>query len=424
MNYVNPMAESARAAKWRKAILVCWIAAMPVTKTFTFGGTRVNLAASDVLTPFGLGFLAWLAFRRELKFPALLPCILMLLAVDASLLVNIGASLQIKDPTGIVVEMLKILMLWLQFYVVVNAIRAPSDFRLALRAWLYTGAVISLIGIAGALAWQMTGIENEYSLMFRAQGTLADSNLFAAYLALSLLLAVLLWQIDRTSRKAVAIVGAILIAGIFFSASRGTMLSLTATVLLLAGLAMQWKTRMIGAVSLLLAAMAVMAMPGRDELLAANPYTERLATATVNVNDDAASDRKELWLNAIEHVEASPIFGMGRGTFHLEIGPERSQITKVHDTFLGIACETGLLGVVAFALTFFGDAVRLARQRFATGRPFPASTRTLLGAMLIVMLCGVTISIENFRGLWILVGFLEAYRRLFGAYGPREARVA
>jgi O-antigen ligase len=407
---------------WRRTILVSWIAAMPVTKTFTFAGTRANLAASDVLTPFGIAFLAWLAFRGQLKFPSLALCLLRLFAVDASFLMNIGDSLAIQGQGGIVVESLKILMLWLQFYVVVNAIRSKGDFLLALRAWLYTSAVMSLIGIAGAMAWQMTGIENEYSLMFRAQGTLADSNLFAAYLALSLLLAAVLWQMDRASRKAVVIVGIILIAGIFFSASRGTMLSLTATVLFLSALAMKWKTRLIGAASLLAVAMAVIAMPNRDQLLASTPYTERLATATVNVNDDAASDRKELWMSAIEHIETEPIFGMGRGTFHLEVGPQRAEVSKVHNTFLGIMCETGLIGVLAFALTFFGDAAHLIRQRISAARPFPAPTRTLLGAMLITMLCGLTISIENFRGLWILIAFLEAYRRLYGAYGRvREA---
>jgi O-antigen ligase len=410
-------------------MLVCWIAAMPVTRTFIIGSTRVNLAASDVLTPFGIAFLAWLAFRGELKLPSLALCLLMLFAVDASLLMNVGDSLVISGSTGILVEMLKVLMLWLQFYVVVNAVRTEEDFRLALRSWIYTSLVISLVGIAGAMAWQITGIENDYSLTFRAEGTLGDSNLFAAYLAVSLMLGLLLRQIDRTSRNLVTIGGVIQIVGIFFSASRGAMLSLTATVLLLAALSMTWKTRIMGAVVVCVAAVAVIALPGREQLLAATPYTERLATTTVNVNDQAASDRKELWMDAIANFEGAPLFGIGRGNFRLTGDLKRTNTVRVHDTFLGIACETGLLGVLAFALAFFHDALHLIRERFSAARPFPAPTRTLLGALLITMLCGLTISIENFRGLWILIGFLEAYRRLYGAWGPvshssREARGA
>jgi O-antigen ligase len=419
-------AATSSAVRWRRAILICWIAAMPVNKTLYLGSARVNIAASDLLAPAGVAFLAWLACRRELKAPSMLVCLLTLFAVDASLLMNVTQSLAIKEQTGIFVEMFKILMLWLQFYVVVNAIRTFDDFLLALRAWVYSSAVISLIGIGGALAWQISRIESEYSLMFRAQGTLLDSNMFAGYLALSLLLGVVLCQLDRSARHAVLFAGPIQIAGIFFAASRGTMLSLSATVFVLAALSMKWKARFIGAASLLAALMILLAIPGREELLAANPYTGRLSTATVNVNDDAASDRKELWQNAIDDIEREPIFGIGRGTFHLENGPERSKITKVHDTFLGIACEMGLVGVIAFFLAFFSDSLAMLRQRVIAARPFPASTRTLLGGMLIMMLCGLTISIENFRGLWILIGFLEAYRRLHGAYGEvrREAGAA
>jgi hypothetical protein len=47
----------------------------------------------------------------------------------------------------------------------------------------------------------------------------------------------------------------------------------------------------------------------------------------------------------------------------------------------------------------------------------PLATRVILCALLILMLCGLTISIENFRGVWILIALMEAYRRLFGAYG-------
>lgn len=413
--------------RWRRAMLVAWIAAMPVTKTFVIGGTRANLAASDVLTPFGVAFLLWLAWRRELKLPAIGACLLMLFASDVSLLLNFNDALRIKEATGMLVELLKLVMLWLQFYVIVNAVRSASDFILALRAWLYTSAVVSLIGIGGALAWQFTGVENEYSLMFRAQGTLADSNLFAGYLAMSLLLAAMLWQMHRASRRSVMVVALILIVGIFFSASRGTMLSLAATMILLAAISMQWKTRFISAAALMAIVLVILAIPDRDELLAATPYTERLSTATVNVNDDAASDRKELWVKALGLFEEKPLFGIGRGNFQMPVGPQAFEISKVHDTFLGIACETGIFGVIAFAVAFFRDAAHLLHQRYMAARRFPAPTRTLLAALLITMLCGLTISIENFRGLWILVGFLEAYRRLYGAYGiasvqAREAR--
>jgi hypothetical protein len=85
--------------------------------------------------------------------------------------------------------------------------------------------------------------------------------------------------------------------------------------------------------------------------------------------------------------------------------------------FLGIACETGILGVIAYALSVSRYAIEMAFDRFAARRPFPAPTRIILCGLMILMLCGLTISIENFRGLWMMLGLLEAYRRLYGSYG-------
>ena len=36
----------------------------------------------------------------------------------------------------------------------------------------------------------------------------------------------------------------------------------------------------------------------------------------------------------------------------------------------------------------------------------------MLAALLVVALAGVTINIENYRGLWMLLALMEAYRRV------------
>lgn len=416
---------SPRAGRFRGLLLIGWILAMPVTQAIEFGGKKVNLAASDVLLPFGVCFLLWRALQNRLRLPLLALCCLSTLAVDLSIFANLNNTLAAKGAIAIAIEMIKVQSLWLQFYIIVNLVDSRIAFRNALRVWLAGSVVVALIGIYGSLSYQMTGIENQYALQFRAEGTLGDSNLFGDYLGLSVLFAILLWQLDRPARKWIVLGITGQVAGMFFSASRGTMLSFTAVLLLLVTLSVSWKTRLMSLGALTGVVVGLAAMPGLQAWLASNPFTERFATATVDINDDNASDRRELWHDAVIYFQKSPLVGIGRGNFRLLDQTDLSETGAVHNMFLGLACETGLFGAIVYLLTFSFYPFAMAMDRLTVGEPFPLSTRLMLCALLMLMLSGLTISLENFRGLWIVLGLMEAYRRLFGSFNmsfPIEGR--
>jgi hypothetical protein len=405
------------AERIRRVLMVALILAMPITFVMQIGGHDSNIAASDILLPAGACFLLWRAVKGQLRLSSFALFCFNVFAIVLSIALNFDDSLAAKGMTGIGVEVFKIVALWYQFYVIVNGIDTRDDFLLALRTWVAGSVPISLIGIYGALSYQMTGVVNDYALMFRAQGTLGDSNLFAGYLALSILLGAVLWQMDRSWRKWVALEMAINVAGIFFSASRGTMLSFTVVLTVLIGISLSWKQRLIAGISVAAFVAGAGTVLAKTDWLESNPFTERLATATVNVNDDAASDRKALWVSAAARFEGSPVYGIGRGNFRPLDEPDPTKTGAVHDMFLGIACETGIIGVLAYALSVSRYAIEMGMDRLAARRRFPAATRIILCCLLILMMCGLTISLENFRGLWMLIGLLEAYRRLYGSYG-------
>ena len=263
----------------------------------------------------------------------------------------------------------------------------------------------------------MAGIENQYSLDFRAQGTLGDSNLFGCYLGLSILFGILLWQMDRTARKWIVAGIAIHLTGIFFSASRGTMLTVASVLFLLLAISVSWKTRLITVGALTVLVLGLSTMPGLKSFLASNPITERLTTVTLNVNDENASDRKVLWRDAMIYFQNEPLVGIGRGNFRPFSFNDTSVYGVVHNTFLGLACETGICGVIVYFLTFACYPFAMGLDRITLGEPFPLATRVILCAMLLLMLSGITLSLENFRGLWIVLGLMEAYRRFIGSYG-------
>ena len=110
-------AQNGSGGRARRALLVALIVAMPVTAVMHFGGSRANVAASDVLLPAGACFLLWRAFKGKLRLSSFALFCLTVFAIDVSIVANFNDSLAAKGPTGIGIEAFKIVALWYQFYV-------------------------------------------------------------------------------------------------------------------------------------------------------------------------------------------------------------------------------------------------------------------------------------------------------------------
>jgi O-antigen ligase len=124
----------------------------------------------------------------------------------------------------------------------------------------------------------------------------------------------------------------------------------------------------------------------------------------VSLQDEQAADRKELWQGAWNQIAAAPIFGMGRGNYG----------GQVHNTALEILCETGMLGLVSYAILAYWSVAGLILERWSyPSHKVATGARILLIALMTVGVSGMTISIENYRGLWVLFGVGELYRRLY-----------
>jgi O-antigen ligase len=350
-------------------------------------------------------------FRGRLRFPFGALCLLSIGTIVLSLVANSERVILSKGPVGAAAEIPKNLVVWLHFYLLVNLMRTRRQFLLALRAWLLAAVIDSLLGIGGSLAYQFAGIETSFSLMFRAQGTLADANLFAAHLVVSFLLAVLYCRL--TGKYHFWFIPATLIfaAGIFLSASRGSTMTFCICVALLCLLNSSWQVKVgfvacLGVLGLLL---SLAPMGGAET---SNPIFSRLGTTTVSLDDQGAADRKRLWDSAWQEFSDSPVFGVGRGNFVPLDEPDITKTGQIHNTYLGLLCEIGVPGFLAMITFFLRYPIRLA------GWPVhhPAlriPTRVVLLSFLAIALCGITICIENYRGLWVLIALAEGYERLY-----------
>jgi O-antigen ligase len=143
-----------------------------------------------------------------------------------------------------------------------------------------------------------------------------------------------------------------------------------------------------------------------------DPFLGRLGTTTVSLDDDAAADRKWLWDSAWEEFLESPVVGVGRGNFRLLDESDVTKTGQIHNTYLGILCEIGISGFLVLTAFLLYYPLKLTRWR--TGNPaMRAPTNLLLLSFLGTGLCGLTICIENYRGLWVLIAMAEAYERLY-----------
>ena len=408
-----------RGRRLRTCLMVTLILGMPLTGALDLGGKKVNVAGSDLLLPFGLLLLIWQLLAGRIRAPLAAVFCLNMFAITVSQLLNFEGSLLSKGTIGMAVEIAKSLMLWLLFYLVVNLVESRRDFLVLLKVWLLGSVIVALTGIGGSLAYQMSGVENPFSLMFRAQGTLGDANLFAAHLALSFLLALLYLRIADPAPKWVYLVMPVLIVGIFLSASRGSTVAFAICLVLVWAGVISWRAKFVSLAVCAVLALLIAVPLDRDA--APNPFTERLAS--VSSESVETADRIPLWADAWQHFSGAPVFGIGRGNFRPLDESDPTQTGQVHNSYIGTLCETGMVGFLSYICFFLFYPIELLRKWLSgSRREFPTASRILLLSLLVVGLCGVTINIENYRGLWILVAVMEAHRRLYA--GTAEESVS
>jgi O-antigen ligase len=420
----HTFARTTSDQRMRTFLIIALVATMPVNVVFGDKQTAANIAASDIFMPLGILFLGWSLAKGRLLLPMISLCLLSVSSIVASIFFNLGTYFRNGETARVPIEVAKIAWLWLLFYLFVNLIRNRSDLRLVVKVWVLGSVAEALCGIGGSLAYQIGNIDNPFSEMFRAQGTLGDSNLFAAHLAAGFFLALLYRKLSRTASQWVFYAMGIQLVGIYFSASRGGLLSILVSLLFLWLFATSGRQKVAVGLALLLGGGAVLALSTTDEngLLASNPMTERLKTSTVSLNDPEAQQRARLWRVALDGFFDSPFFGIGRGNYASLEADDPNGAGHAHNTVLGLLCETGLVGLGSYLA--FGSAVLFGLVRDWMATRFREQRNTdgiLLTALLVVGLSGVTINIENYRGLWILLAVVVTYSRLYiGQVDKRE----
>jgi O-antigen ligase len=409
----------------RTFLIVAMIATMPINIVFgdQQSASATNMSVSDLFLPVGIALLGWLMLKGRLLLPMITLCLLSLSSTVGSILYNLDTYFRNGQTLRIAIELGKVSCLWLIFYLFINLIRTRSDLLLLIKVWVLASVVEALCGIGGSLLFQFAGIETQFSEAFRAQGTLNDSNLFAAHLGAGVLLTLLYRRLSRSAPVwSIPAIG-VLAVGIYFSASRGGLLSFGVALLVLWLVAASRQEKLVSAaVGLGVLVLAVwLTSPGGP--LASSPITERLRTTTTSLNDPEAQQRVGLWRAALGGFSESPALGVGSGNFAYVQAGGSAPGGRAHNTYLEILCENGLAGFLAYALFLLAVLSKLLpTERSGRGSGRWAANGILFTALVLVGLAGLTISIENYRGLWILLALVVAYHRVYASTSAEPVR--
>lgn len=238
----------------------------------------------------------------------------------------------------------------------------------------------------------------------RPSGPFENPNLFGNYLVFNACMAGLVavtWPGDRSNRVRVASLAAlpVLLLALATTESRGSMLALagaTATVLLAFRGRVERATLLRGIAAVgatVVALLSVLALYGAAFL------SHMAGRLSKNVGI-----RLELWAGGLEAFRSAPLLGIGYGqaASYLEFHAGLSAFP--HNVYVTVAAETGLVGLVAFLLSFawvlrdgWRDAGRAAALAF------------LVAFLVGTAVQGGVTDVDKFRTLWIAVGFVAAY---------------
>ena len=256
----------------------------------------------------------------------------------------------------------------------------------------------------------------------RYGGTVGSPNTAASFLAglIPLSLAVLLMPV-RTRFKQLAGLAAMLgVICLVLTGSRGGWTSLAVSLAVLGGIALH--QRWLRARQLLIAGVVLVA--------ALLPFAS-LAAARIKGDDrGAAESRVPLDHLAAQIIEQHPLTGVGVNNvglvMHRTAGPRYSQdwIFTVHNKYLLVAAEAGLVGLAAF-LWFLGSTLRRGFWCVSAGASTVAPVAAGLTAALLGQFVHMTVELFQSRPqiqlLWLVAGLLTAMRALEARRGPAEA---
>ena len=326
---------------------VLLVGALPFRIPIEVGGTDANLLL-PLYAVIGGGAVAFVldAVRRDREPPAPPPRPLLVAIAAAIVLYAVQASYS-NDVAFAARNVAFFLIPFAALFVLMTEVRwTPRVLAAAFGVIVAEAAVFAIVGI-----WQFAATEifwnpalersNDFHQYFRVNSLFWDPNIYGRYLAFALVLlaAVVLWTRSAARVLVLAVVGAVVFAGLVFGFSQTSFISLLAGLVALCAMrySLLWTAIAVPLVVLAVAG-AILVLGGTSE--------------QEDDPKEISSGRSSLIEGGLELARAEPLIGHGSASFPLAFREQEELTTGrpaiSHNEPVTVAAEQGAIGVLAY----------------------------------------------------------------------------
>jgi O-antigen ligase len=398
--------------------LLAIVFTVPMEDYFEMPGLPISLMKLIGLVAMGAVLLCFVAFRHRRTFIQtpqnwLLPAFLG--AVLLSGLLGIDGQAAMKDFA----RLGRVLAIYPMAIYLVDSSQA---LRRVLWTMAFAGFLSSAVGIQNFYVWRATHVHD-----MRISGTMNDVNDFAATMILVAIIIFYLWRTEKNSflRWMLVAMGATIGYAVTLTASRGAMLALGASLLILL---LQQKHRvrtLLVLATLAIIATQVMPASSRQRLGLTTDHRRSTYDATTSTRDASTQRRISYQVLGMRLFLQNPLTGIGLGNFgsaydrsefrwsseQTETG-QRSRVA--HNMYLEILVGTGLIGMLPFVGLLYLTIRDYARtyRRLAPETPLRLMSQGLLAGFCALLVASLFLSAQYGKYLWLLLALAPVTLRL------------
>ncbi|WP_058485665.1 O-antigen ligase family protein [Defluviitalea phaphyphila] len=329
------------------------------------------------------------------------------------------------DIIGIFSEAIKFILVGIYFFIGYNSFSKLIELKKVSLFWIIGLWFNILIGlfvqfnyfVGNNIIWHNTISSNN-----RFMGGLTDANLAGTYLTLSFFMVIVFITLynDKIYKYLGYITLLLTAFCIFMTQSRGSLVGFLVAL----GLYILWNIKNLYKVVILAIPSILILYLGFVDM-DYSLFNQNLSSSIEQRLESAVKRegqfliRKNLSLASIKMGLDHPILGVGRGNFVLNSTPYIDELydkrddfiysesirSLPHNTFAGIFAEMGFIGLGVFSSIFILLLIKMWKNRNKINIIF-------LFALIGFAVQSLVLSLENFRGLWLLIGILFALQEI------------
>lgn len=346
-------------------------------------GSFAKNAAVPVFIFYGLSIIA----KNHVRKPHLYHIVFFLFV-----LWNAASLLWTAEPATTWFQVQRYLPMVLMAYMIWDVLRTPRQFNQAINAYVLGAAVICIqifySYLRGDATWNTRFSSSDFNPNDLAV-VVSTAVPVAWYLACSTT------ATSKLLRLAYAMYPLVANIAIILSGSRGGAIGVfiadISVLLMIYNIPKRWR---IATVTSLVAPMAITTTINFEKSI------KRLMTLFTITQESGYISRIDLWRQALITFSEHPFLGVGSGTYIVAIRDASVRDRNlVHNTFLSVLAETGLIGITLYGIILYLAVKMLMRQQSLLRMAF-------LSALVVFCLVTSTVSFEMRIQTWLFFSLL------------------